>query len=211
MSPRHLARRKCALASKLQQIRRMTFVLALLGVSAISLLVATALAASRSDAVDRANSTAPDTRGLTWKVVTCGDAINVTKTPRPGGRILFRRITLPPEGLLLRPRASTRNKPLPGYAKRGIAVRASRDPVELIVPTRWRSRFEIGWGENSSGPQEATAVRVLGCNAVAGNNWFSYPGGFYVSRPACVPLDIHVGRATTRIHLAIGIPCSATA
>jgi hypothetical protein len=140
------------------------------------------------------------------KVVTCNDIAIFGNAASPRRRILFARVAVPRESFVMQPHAAQANRPLPYFAKQGIQLHSGRQPVEVLVPNRWRSRFAIGWGENG-GPQQASAVRLLACSPVLGHAWLTYPGGYFVRKPACVPLVIRIGRETTRIRLSIGKSC----
>lgn len=138
------------------------------------------------------------------KVVTCADAVLLNPSPSRGFRVLFDRVALPPKRLQ-RPSAAPQNHPLHYFAKQGLEVRAGRGPVELIVPTAWRDRLALGFGE-TGGPQQASVIKVLGCQAHKA--WYVYPGGYFLLRPACVPLVIRTAGQTARLEIGIGMPCS---
>jgi len=140
------------------------------------------------------------------KVVTCDEAISFTRAPHAGTRVLLGRLALPPERFPSRPRAAPENRPLPYYAKFGLQVRSGRNPVDVIVPRAWRTRAAVGWGEDA-GPQQASSVRVLACKPVLGRPWLAFPGGYFLRKPACIPLTVRVGTRTAHVRLGIGRRC----
>lgn len=141
------------------------------------------------------------------KIVGCDSIIAASTRPWPDRRVLFGRVVLPRENQLLQGHAASENRPLPYFAKQGVQVRAGRTTISLIVPRRWRTRLAVGWGENG-GPQQASQVRLAGCNLEVGRQWLSYPGGYFLRRPACAPLLVRVGTRSARIRLSLGRPCT---
>ena len=140
------------------------------------------------------------------KLVACNSVIAATAKPTPGRRIVLGRLVLPREGHVLQGRADQRNRPLPFFAKQGLEVLASRVRVDVIVPEEWRRRAAVSWGENG-GPGQVSHVRFLGCAPVAGRRWLSYPGGYFLREPACLPLVVRIGRSVARVRLSIGRRC----
>jgi hypothetical protein len=89
------------------------------------------------------------------------------------------------------------------FAKDGLLVRRS-SPFELIVPARWRNRFSISWGD----APRTTRLRVAACPAsTPGKEWLAFAGGYFVKKPACVPLIVKTATATQRVHIGVGAPC----
>jgi hypothetical protein len=138
-------------------------------------------------------------------VVACDEAIDFLDKAPTKRRVLFDRVALP-RLIAQRPNYEPSEfRPLPYFAKDGIVVRAGRTPVDLIVPTAWRSRLALGWGHR--GPQQASHVRVPGCRPTRYAKWFAFAGGYYVRKPACVPLIVRVGAKSQRIRIRIGRNC----
>ena len=57
-------------------------------------------------------------------------------------------------------------------------------------------------------PEIARGVRIVPCPG--GDKlsvWLAYPGGFYVARPACVPLVITIGAMRYRTGVPLGRAC----
>ena len=74
--------------------------------------------------------------------------------------------------------------------KAGLVVRAGAPPVTVSVPTAWRSRTAITWG-NSTGIVSACDSLVSG----AANGGTPMQAGSIPLAPACVPLVSGVGRS----------------
>lgn len=169
-------------------------------VSGLTVIVASGAAAASVAAAATPGGLAPR------KLVTCDEAIHFTRAPSPGTRLLLGRVALPPEGFPGRPIAARENRPLPYFAKFGLQVHSGRLPVDVIVPRAWRTRAAVGWGEDR-GPQQASSVRVQACKPVLGRPWLAFPGGYFLRRPACVPLIVRVGARSARFRLGIGRRC----
>jgi hypothetical protein len=127
---------------------------------------------------------------------------------RPDERLVLGRVSLPAEEFPYPPgyQPGTSGR-LPYFAKYPLFVRAGSEPVELFVPSGWRTRFAVGWGNHGS--YEAAIVKVNACPRSALGPWLGYPGGYYLRRPACVPLIVRVGAKRTRVRIGIGKQCPA--
>ena len=125
---------------------------------------------------------------------------------RPDERLVLGRVSLPSRDF---PYPPDYEPAIPGpfryFAKYPLFVRAGSQPVELIVPSAWRTRLAITWGNH--GPYQAAIVQVNGCPPSASGPWLGYPGGYYLRRPACVPLIVRVGAKRTRVRIGIGKQC----
>ena len=131
--------------------------------------------------------------------VTCDEAIGLSRPATPAGseRVLFGRIALARQDRVPKPVRRPGMRPFEFMSKSGFLVRHGRTPVDLIVPSAWRTRFGIGG---------ASAVRILGCNSTP-PDWWAYASAFTVRRPACVPLIIRVDGQSKKVWFAIGQPC----
>lgn len=160
-----------------------------------------ALVATASLTVASSALAAPAVRRQT---VRCTEAIaSLTHRPRTSTRVVLDRVALRGNGVVhvyYQPRF---RHPLPYFAKYGMVVRSGKRSVSLSVPVSWQGRFALGWGRN--GKRQVDAVRFVGCTGFSG--WRAYAGGFYVRRPACVPLIIRVGALSRRVSLGIGQSC----
>ena len=92
----------------------------------------------------------------------------------------------------------------PYWSKAGLVVRADSPPVVVRVPSAWRSRVAIGWG-NAGG----RALRIAPCPPSSSlGDWNPYSGGFQLrSRAACVPLEFHVGGRRATVRFGVGKRC----
>jgi len=91
------------------------------------------------------------------------------------------------------------------FAKVGLAIKTGVK-FNIIVPPTWRNRMRIGWGNN--GYTLATTLRVPACPSTPdGAKWLVYPGGFWLTAAACVPLTIETTTGTRSIRVPIGRGC----
>lgn len=92
----------------------------------------------------------------------------------------------------------------PYWSKSGLVIKANSPPVDVSVPSRWRTRVSITWG-NRGGSE----LRIASCPATTAlGNWNPYTGGFYLrSRAACVPLTFRVGSRSATVRFGVGKRC----
>ena len=93
----------------------------------------------------------------------------------------------------------------PYWSKSGMVVRTGSPLVLVSVPSRWRNRVAVGWGNVDATP----ALRIASCPppGVLGE-WNPYAGGFLLRSPAaCVPLEFRVGGRTATVRFGIGKRC----
>jgi hypothetical protein len=136
--------------------------------------------------------------GSARPVVSCESAIMLTEPARPSvERVLFDRVAVPPRDLLQVVRVGGR---WPYWRKAGVLVRASSPLVTIAVPPAWRSRAALTWGDSGV----VAALRFAPCST---HRWNAYAGGFYVRRPACIPLTVSVDGRTTEVRFGIGRRC----
>jgi hypothetical protein len=155
-----------------------------------------ALAASTGVTASASPSASPST-------VTCDSIIT------PAGSFSWRptRVVL---GVVAVPPAyipqtlPTGQRKWPYWSKSGLVVHADSPPVVVRVPSLWRSRVAIGWG-NAAG----SALRIAPCPPSSSlGEWNPYSGGFYLrSRAACVPLTFVVAGKTATVRFGIGKRC----
>jgi len=90
------------------------------------------------------------------------------------------------------------------FAKTGLSVKRGQ-PIEIEIPEADRSRLAIGWG----GQTRTSAVGVrIDCPLEAGkDSWFSYVGGYWLPKPACLPLIVRAGTHEEIVHVGLGTPC----
>lgn len=146
------------------------------------------------------------------RTVPCDESIETTPFPYLGNsrpRLRYRHVldavSVPPA--YLQQVIATKQSPWRYWRKAGLVVRAGR-AVTIIVPTRWRTRAGIVWG-NSGGPFESLRIAVCAGSPRSGH---AYAGGFYLrSRSACLPLTFTVQGRSTTVRFGIGKRCSGRA
>jgi hypothetical protein len=94
----------------------------------------------------------------------------------------------------------------PYWEKAGMFVRQGNFTVTVSVPTAWRSRAAITWGNSQ---RIVSALQFRGCETGGSTPyWNGYAGGFYLrASAACVPLMFNNGRQTTTVRFGIGTHC----
>jgi hypothetical protein len=153
-----------------------------------------------------AGSSAPPARTRT---VPCNETIDQTRFPYIGSsrpahryRTVLGAISVPPA--YLQQIVNTGERPWPYWRKAGLVVRADGRPVTVSVPTRWRDRLRIAWG-NADGV--FTSIRFSGCTA-GPDIGQAFAGGFVLRAPACVPLVFRVGERSATVRFGLGRRCA---
>lgn len=90
------------------------------------------------------------------------------------------------------------------FAKTGLLVKPGTT-FEIVVPAEFADRFGIGWGGAPSAP--TTRLTVAACPNPGGTGWLAYAGGYWIDRPACVPLIVKAGGEEQRVHIGLGTAC----
>jgi hypothetical protein len=142
------------------------------------------------------------------RTVPCNETIDQTRFPYIGSsrpahryRTVLGAISVPPA--YLQPIVNTGERPWPYWRKAGLVVRADGRPVTVSVPTRWRDRLRITWG-NADGV--FTSIRFSGCSA-GPDVGQAFAGGFVLRAPACVPLIVRVGDRSAAVRFGLGRRC----
>lgn len=136
----------------------------------------------------------------------CADTIGGGDPPFSGYAKVLDQVWLPTRRAL----GSVRlvDPPAPSarwWSKQGLVVRA-KATFTLTVPKAWRGRLAIGWG---SPAQPSEMVTVSRCDV--GGTWLAYAGGYWVSKPACVPLIVQSARHRKIVHVGVGAACRGQA
>lgn len=143
--------------------------------------------------------------------LTCTGAIGYLDRPdrpEPEMQSVFDVVALNTNRTLQAPPSGQSDPRYAYFAKSPLEIRVGQ-PFELIVPLAWRRRVAFSWG--NSGPQPTMHLQVTGCPYTTEHkDWLVYAGGFFVAKPACVPLIVKTDRHTKTIHIAVGAPCPAT-
>jgi len=93
------------------------------------------------------------------------------------------------------------------FAKTGLLIKP-RTRFELRVPAALTRRMAISWGNAGDPPPRSRfVVDDCGRGTTTGSRWLVYAGGFYVSHPACVPLEVIANGRRARVRIGVGTPC----
>jgi hypothetical protein len=136
--------------------------------------------------------------------VACGDIADPGPVPgKDGYRLVLGVVAVPP---VYQAQGAVH---VNGYGrwtywhKSGVGVRAGKFAVTVTVPSAWRSRVAISWGNSHN---IVTSLGFSGCGP--GPAWNGYAGGFYLRTPsACVSLVFSAGHRSTTIRFGIGRRC----
>jgi len=136
--------------------------------------------------------------------VGCDQIIGTAKTGHDAGyRVVLSVVSAPPaalSGVVHAPDSS----PFSYWRKAGMVIRAGKKPVTISVPTAWRRRVRIGWG-NPAAP--ASVVIFAACPSP--RTWNAYAGGFYLrAHSACVPLVFAVVGHRATLRFGLGQHCA---
>jgi len=139
--------------------------------------------------------------------VTCDDAggsVGPPAGPLYGGRLALSWSAKP------RKLVPFANVLFPYESRLPLFIRAGGRPFTIAIAPGWRGRAGMAWDRRGDAkPEIARAVRVVPCPG--GDKlsvWLAYPGGFYVARPACLPLVITINGVRHRARVPLGRACS---
>ena len=90
------------------------------------------------------------------------------------------------------------------FAKTGLVIKAGTT-FELVVPDEAKDMVSIGWGVAPTTPSRRVTVSCP--SGASSSGWLAYAGGYWVPRPACVPLIVRVGGKEQRVYIGLGIAC----
>jgi hypothetical protein len=170
----------------------------------LTVVLITGTGARHPAGAGRAPSTSPPVtgRGGQWRL-PCSEFVGDTAPPR-GMRLVLGVVALP--GRPDESRAlQTGRDGARLFAKSGLWVRAG-SRFELIVPTEFRDRIVMTWGNAGEG-NHGTEMTDPGCH-VNGSRWVNYVGGYWVAHPLCATLVVASGGRRRRIRIGIGTPCA---
>jgi len=132
------------------------------------------------------------------RTIPCGEIIETTRFPYLGMRLVLGAVSVPPAYLRAYPTLET---PWRYFAKHGMVVKSGAS-VTISVPSAWRKRVGISWGNNVH--RVFHTIRVATCSRVP-KRGDAYAGGFFLRRPsACVPLVFAVGSRRKTVWFGIG-------
>jgi hypothetical protein len=140
----------------------------------------------------------------TKTTLACKDFVATPAAPPASYSVALKRVALPTGKAL---QAVDARDPRPGhkyFAKQGLLVKLGA-PFQLIVPTAWKGRLLMQWGN----PGTATDhLWVSGCKTTKrGARWLAFVGGFWVAKPACVPLTVKSAGKQRSVHIGAGKAC----
>lgn len=162
---------------------------------------------SRPPSPTTIDTPAPPGPGISQlSVIRCQNYVDQNPPPEAMG-VIFGAVALPTkEGIPALQTAPTgeTDPALRLFAKTGLRVRRGAT-VEIEVPKSARSQLAIGWGGAPSTP--AWLVRLTCPPAPGPSGWFSYVGGYWLPKPACLPLIVRVGHQEQVVHIGLGTPC----
>jgi hypothetical protein len=146
-------------------------------------------------------------------VLPCQDVIGSEATLRSGYSAILDGVALP-TGRALQASASGGSTPDSMlFAKDGLLIRRGAS-FDILVPNEWHGRLKIGWG---SPGKPTTHLRVPGCRPTErnpasgrwslGDQWLAYPGGYWISQPACVSVVVQAEHAQQTVNIGVGAAC----
>jgi hypothetical protein len=165
----------------------------------ITVLVAVATLAAGSTTAATSGTRTPIAK------VTCDSAIMIDPPPLPGpqDRVIFDRVWVAGRDRVAAPDTHASGAaPFVFFAKTGIGIRSGSTAL-VEVPTSWRTRVAIGWGDSGN----ASRIRFPSCRN--GHKWIVYAGGFNFrdKNGGCVPLRVVVGSKTKTVRFSAGRRC----
>lgn len=137
-------------------------------------------------------------------MLKCADYIDA-QPPSNNFQIVLGVVALPtsPSHAALQTSAGGPDPSLRLFAKTGLVIKAGTN-FELIVPDQPADRLAIGWGQNST---PSRSVIVANCPDGRHTGWLAYPGGYWLSAPACVSLIVRADGKDQLVHIGLGTPC----
>ena len=138
-------------------------------------------------------------------LVTCDDAAR--SVAQPGGTLYGGRLEVL-VGLACEARALARSPAFPYWSKLPIFIRAGGRPFTIEIAPTWRgARNGLGQARGREAGDRAWRAVVPCPGGDRSSVWLAYPGGFYVERPACVPIVITIGAKRYRARVPLGRAC----
>lgn len=136
------------------------------------------------------------------RTIPCGEIIQTTRFPYPQRRLVLGAVSVP-SAYLVRS-YPTLETPWRYFAKEGMVVKSGTS-VTITVPSAWRKRVAISWGNNVH--RVFHTIRIAACSRIP-KRGYAYAGGFFLRRPsACVPLVLAVGGRRQTVWFGIGRRC----
>jgi hypothetical protein len=135
--------------------------------------------------------------------LSCQQSINAMPAVPTGYSVVLGVVALP-TGRVLQANAAGKGAPETLFAKQGLVVRAGA-VFDLEVAPGWAAPARIGWGS------PATPGPRLHVDACAGQDtWLAYAGGYWVDKPACLPLIVRADGQQETVNISVGVQCPAS-
>lgn len=140
------------------------------------------------------------------ETLRCGEPIDGGPAPA-GWQVVLGVVALPTSPRTRALQASDNIDPTEPalFAKTGLLVRAGH-AFELGVPDSPANHLGIGWG-NALNFRPSARFAIPSCPDTFGTGWVSYPGGYWVDRPLCLPVTVRAGGREQQVRIGIGTPC----
>jgi hypothetical protein len=140
----------------------------------------------------------------TKTTLACKDFVAAPSAPPASYSVVLRRVALPTGKAFQAVDARDPRSSRKYFAKQGLLVKPGA-PFQLIVPAAWKTRLTLEWGN----PGTATDhLWVSGCASTKrGARWLAYVGGFWVSKPACIPVVVKAAGKQRTVHIGAGKAC----
>jgi hypothetical protein len=139
-------------------------------------------------------------------IVDCDDAARAVN--EPGGTLYGSRLGFS-WGTRAKKLVPAQTLKYPFLSKLPIFIRGGGKSFTIEIAPTWHQRAGMAWDNRGDAkPAIAQGVRVLPCPG--GDNatvWLAYPGGFYVTKPACLPIVITMGAKRYRARVPLGRAC----
>jgi hypothetical protein len=130
--------------------------------------------------------------------------VGYTRSPgfAAGARLVLGRVSVD-TGDADRPVPVQGNEPWRYWQKRGILILAGTGPVSVSVPSSWRGRAAITWGNKGI----VGSLVLTACRQPSGV-WDAYAGGIYTRAvTACVPLVFTLGGRSVTVPVSLAGRC----
>ena len=183
----------------------------LFGVVAVASVLILAGCGSAGDGSTHTTATAVAAPAADHEVkrLVCDESIDRARPGAAGFQVVLGVVALPtaPRYEALQTARTGMHGRLRLFAKTGLLIKP-RTRFELVVPAGLRRRMALFWGNaNEGAPSSRLVVDDCGRGLPTGSKWLVYAGGYYVSHPACAPVDVVAGGHRRRVAIGVGAPC----
>lgn len=141
--------------------------------------------------------------------LVCHENIDLTRPATTRMQVILGVVALPTApayGALQTARTGMHGR-LRLFAKTGLVIKP-HTRFALEVPAALRGRMAIAWGNAGDPPPRGRfVIGDCGRGETIGSKWLVYAGGYYVSRPACMPLVVVARGRRRRVRIGLGAPC----